>query len=42
MIEMTDCVITGKTKSEIENNNLIKMNMTFEEYLKKAISLRYK
>jgi hypothetical protein len=37
MIEMTDCVIKGKTKSEIDKNNLIKMTTTFEEYLKKLI-----
>jgi uncharacterized protein YbjT (DUF2867 family) len=37
MIEMTDCVIKGKTKSEIEKNNLIKMDMTFEEYLKNIL-----
>jgi uncharacterized protein YbjT (DUF2867 family) len=37
MIEMTDCVIKGKTKSEIDKNNLIKMTTTFEEYLRKLI-----
>jgi uncharacterized protein YbjT (DUF2867 family) len=37
MIEMTDCVIEGKTKSEIGKNNLIKMDMTFEKYLKNIL-----
>jgi uncharacterized protein YbjT (DUF2867 family) len=37
MIEMTDCVIKGKTKSDVEKNKLIKMATTFEEYLKNIL-----
>jgi uncharacterized protein YbjT (DUF2867 family) len=37
MIEMTDCVVKGKTKSEEGKNKLIKMNTTFEEYLNTII-----
>jgi uncharacterized protein YbjT (DUF2867 family) len=37
MVEMTDCVIKGKTKSDVGKNNLIKMNMTFEGYLKELL-----
>lgn len=37
MIEMTDCVIKGKTKSEVDKNNLIKMSISFEEYLKELL-----
>jgi uncharacterized protein YbjT (DUF2867 family) len=37
MIEMTDCVIKGKTKSEVGKNNLIKMDMTFEKYIKELL-----
>jgi uncharacterized protein YbjT (DUF2867 family) len=37
MIEMTDCVIKGKTKSEVDKNNLIRMTTSFEEYLEKIL-----
>jgi uncharacterized protein YbjT (DUF2867 family) len=37
MVEMTDCVIKGKTKSDVEKNKLIKMPTTFEEYLKNIL-----
>jgi uncharacterized protein YbjT (DUF2867 family) len=37
MIEMTDCVINGKTKSDVKENKFIKMATTFEEYIKELL-----
>ncbi|MDR0414443.1 MAG: NAD(P)H-binding protein [Prevotellaceae bacterium] len=34
MIEMTDCVIKGKTASDLDENNLVRMGTTFDEYLR--------